>query len=120
MTAPSLLLPLLKQDTGVPITSLISNNSTFQALIDTGADYSTIDRKLAEKLRVNILPCENVHLLCANDETIKVSGKTDLNIQLGDKKITHSFYILSKLALPCIIGRDIIGSMGLIPNIQEN
>src|SRR5687768_12024444 len=105
MKPPSLLLPLIKQEiSGVPIISLINNKSTFAALIDTGADHSILDSRLVKKLGLQVKPAHELSLLCANDETINTIGKAELNVQIGDKPTSHSFYVLEKLALPCIIG----------------
>lgn len=75
--------------------------------------------KLATKIDRNFVPFKKVFKI-ANDDSMTSVGKLTLNIRFKNRIINHEVFVMDKLAVPCIIGRDIIGKYGIVPDVLQN
>ena len=119
---PYYLLPVLKskKSGAVPLVSITSEFKEFPAVLDTGCTFSLIEYKLANNLNRNFSPKSNCVLTCANTDTFKPMGRTLVKMQLGNKIISHNFYVVDKLPYPCVLGSDFIESNDIIPRLSTN
>jgi len=74
-------------------------------LLDTGAVFTLIDSKIAEKLNSKIYPA-NVRPIAANRQTIKIEGAIFLTIKVGDITETVMAYIQDYCTADIILGTN--------------
>ena len=105
---------------GVPMVSITSDYKDFPAVMDTGCTNSLLEYKLARNLNRNFLSVGESSFTCTNKEELKPIGKTAVTVQLGNKCISHVFYVVDKLAYPCILGSDFISKNDIVLRLSMN
>ncbi|KAB2835862.1 MAG: hypothetical protein F9K49_02960, partial [Caedimonadaceae bacterium] len=104
------LLPFCKGKTCIP---LYHKGKCYSALVDTGADTSMIDSKLARKLKLRInkqLPPGEQTLHTVSGKAYPV-GKATFTFNLGKKTYTEDFLMIENLkdtVAGFLIGRDLL------------
>jgi predicted aspartyl protease len=77
-------------------------------IIDTGAATSIITNKLRKELDIPIQKGSNVRFVLANGNKIAALGRTEVEIQIGNKKIPIEIEIMDSKEKYIIIGNDIL------------
>jgi predicted aspartyl protease len=77
-------------------------------IIDTGAATSVITNKLRKKLGKPIQKGSNVRFVLADGNKVAVLGKTEVEIQINNKKIPIEVEIIDSKEKYIIIGNDIL------------
>jgi len=108
----------LNKDDGVPAISIFSEAKSIPAFLDNGSAYSLIRKSLALKLAKTFDEVKVFKLICMNGDSMQPLGTINLNIQIGHKKLKHTFLVFEKLPFPLFIGRDLIKKSDMI--IHEN
>jgi transposase InsO family protein len=86
--------------------TLWDNNSKLvqTALVDTGAQFSSISRKYAKYTYTG----KTKHIILHNGITDAIDRQTTRVVQLGSLVVEHTFYVSNTLAAPVILGLDFL------------
>ena len=77
----------------------------YRALIDSGADISTISRKVCEQTyNVEQFRQTKINIGSANGTKIIVAGEVDLEIEVGKSYVTQAFLVTENLTQNIILG----------------
>lgn len=83
-----------------------------KAFVDTGAEISLVSEKFRQSSNLlRKLPVDNIQGLQAtsvNNEPVKLLGKIQLNLRLGEMDTSWSFYITREMSHPVLLGWDYI------------
>ena len=84
-----------------------------RGLYDTGADISCMSEKVFRQLPLNARPKKldsdkPQNFKSAGGEPLPVRGLYEFNLRIGDKFLTHQFYVIPELNEPLILGIDFI------------
>ena len=84
-----------------------------RGLYDTGADISCMSEKVFRQLPLNARPKKldsdkPQKFKSAGGEPLPVRGLYEFNLRIGDKFLTHQFYVIPELNEPLILGIDFI------------
>jgi predicted aspartyl protease len=79
-------------------------------IIDTGAATSVITNKLRKELDIPIQKESNVRFVLADGNKIAALGRTEVEIQINNKKIPIEVKIMDSKEKYIIIGNDILGN----------
>ena len=106
-------------DTTTPvIVRVLLNGKSVNALIDSGAGASVIDRGTLERVAYNNEIYKSDHLLVdASGNRMNIVGSTNIAVALssGENTTTHNFKILdSKTFSNVILGRDFLQKFGTV------
>ena len=85
------------------------------ALIDTGANISVIDRRLAETIKVEIWRTSgSIGLVGQRNQLLRIGQVKKVRLQMG-RHVVHADLELAELGdkLPMIIGMDLFDKLGL-------
>jgi predicted aspartyl protease len=77
-------------------------------IIDTGAATSVITNKLRKELDIPIRKRSNVRFILADGNKIAALGRTEVEIQINNKKIPIEVEIMDSKEKYIIIGNDIL------------
>ena len=91
---------------------LIDNYST-TGLLDTGSAITLISEKWAKTHKLQTKRTS----ICArsvNNQTLPITGTTDVTITVADKAVVHTVYILRNSPFAAILGVDILKKLGRI------
>ena len=99
-----------------PIVNCKLNNKNIEALWDTGAMVSMVDRKWLEKNNPEaeiktleeFLDGDTLHLFTANNSKVSIEGVATMNFQIGDISIPVPFVVCKDPVLQPIIGFNVI------------
>jgi len=90
------------------------------ALLDSGSDICLIRKSFATKFHKPIKPCKSVRLTTASCHKIKPFGKMELEFQLGHKKFNYTFYVIEKLPIPILIGKDFLKMSDIVMHFRTD
>jgi len=84
-----------------------------RGLYDTGADISCMSEKVFRQLPLNARPKKldsdkPQKFKSAGGEPLPVRGLYEFNLRIGEKVLTHQFYVIPELNEPLILGIDFI------------
>ena len=94
-----------------PYLNLSLSGMTLKGLYDTGADVSCIDEKTFRRIPVDKRPTVQLidrayRFKGAGDQDLDVQGKFSLPLQVGQKTLSHEFFVIKKLGEELILGID--------------
>ncbi len=82
-------------------------NQSQKALFDTGAACSLIDKSVANKLKLAIIP-SNRMLSGADSKMIPVTGEVVVKLTLNNVENYHEFIVVENCSSPVLLGIDFI------------
>jgi len=97
----------------------LQGNYKTLALFDTGCNYSAINKKLAESLRLNILPTTGISKSWDGTETT-LSAVADIKIRYGKREFTARVDVCENLSHDMYVGCDLLGPLGISISGIEN
>jgi predicted aspartyl protease len=76
-------------------------------VVDTGADVTVLNNNYF--LLDKIIPIKNhLNIGTANNDKLKIIGKSLVDIKIGNIEIKHECIIVEKLCLPILVGMDLL------------
>jgi len=93
------------------INIIINGKILTQALVDTGAGSSCVYEQyvVQHKIKITSLsPNDDYAFTIADKSTIKVLGKTQIDLTIGNEIFEHSFHVISNLSVDIILGDDFL------------
>ena len=101
-------------------TNIILKTTKTNAIVDSGAEVTLINRALVKRLKLKISKTDsNVRYVAANNETIEHDGFTILNIEIGQLKTKQKAIVIKKLSTDLLLGTDWLQQNGVILNYQK-
>jgi predicted aspartyl protease len=73
------------------------NGKSINFLLDSGSTATLISKETFDKLNIKFLPEKNMQVQGVNGSNIKVYGKSNFNITLGQVKIEIQLYYVTLL-----------------------
>ena len=85
-------------------------DSEYTALVDTGASRSLISKNVLESLpdHIKLKQADIKHFIVANSDTLSVLGYVTVPVEISEKTVFMSFYVVTHLLQDVIIGRDFL------------
>lgn len=106
------------------IIKLRLDNRSVDALVDTGATLSVIDRRIVECLE--LMDSVDAHNVCKvvgiGGNSVQTSGTLSCSVSLNEDVTLgcHTFHVVDNLCSGVLVGRDIISRCGLVIDIANN
>ena len=92
-----------------------------RTLVDSGAESSLISKKLAEKLRLKVVPDDsNTIYIAANGQPLNTVGCTLLRFKMGQFEMTQWCTIISGLSTDLLLGTDALVHYGMVINFEKH
>ena len=95
---------------GPPHIPITINRVTIMAIVDTGADRTLCQSKIAERIYgcrwKQQLKVSTVKLKSATGHALKVKGEIEMVMEIGEMKVKHSVVIVDDAIAPFLLGQD--------------
>ncbi len=92
---------------GLNFVNVTIKDQSFKALFDTGAICSLIDKTVAEKLKLEILPSDK-KLSGTDGNAILIAGKVVVELMLNNVQNYHEFIVMENCGSMVLLGIDFI------------
>ena len=104
-----LALPFFRR----PYLSLMLHGQKIKGLYDTGADVSCLDERVFRKIPIELRPDKLSsnripNFRSATGNSLQVKGKYRFELTVGERKLSHTFYVVQGLSEALILGIDFI------------
>lgn len=97
----------------LPEIPILINKCKTKALVDTGAEVSFIDVRLAEELNIDIIKTKGDIILAGNLKLERIGKTAELEIEIPNKKIAVGLELAKLEDAKVIIGMDIMSQLGI-------
>jgi predicted aspartyl protease len=92
-----------------------------KTLVDSGAESTLISKRLADQLKLKVLPDEeNVLYIAANGQPLKNMGWTLLHFKMGQFEMTQRCIIIDKLSVGLLLGTDVLANYDMVINYKDH
>ena len=96
------------------------NNSKCKVIVDSGAESTLIDKKLANRLSLKIFEDDSkIEYITANGEVLKKSGWSIVEIMIGSYKFKQKCVVINNLCANILLGTDALVDHGMILNYRH-
>jgi hypothetical protein len=111
------LNPQKNKHSSATFVNILLNNFKITAGLDSGAESTLINSKLASKLHLKIQNCdENIKYIAANGQPLTTVGWSIVNINIGSYFFRQKCTIINNLATDVLLGTDTLAQHGMILN----
>jgi len=86
---------------------VLINDQPVNALIDTGAHVTILSKSMADRCKVQINDVNNVNLVAANSQSIKMFGEAKVKMTLGTKSFPFKVYV-ADISRDMLLGQDLL------------
>lgn len=89
------------------------------ALVDTGASYSIVSQRFADRLRKVKTPWDGPQIRTAGGHLMTPAGKCTAKVRIGDGDYVATFVILPQCCKDVILGMDFLQEYDAVINIRD-
>ena len=96
------------------------NNIKCKVIVDSGAESTLVDKKVANKLNLKIFEDDsNIDYITANGDSLKKSGWSIIEMMIGSYKFRQKCVVIDNLCANILMGTDALVDHGMILNYRH-
>ena len=95
-------------------------DKTFKVVVDSGAEVTLMNNRMANELKLKIIPDNTIRFIAANNKPLESIGWTLVELNFGQIKIIQKVTVINGLSTNMLLGTDCLKNHGFIINYEKN